>query len=409
MVSLLLALLARPHVGSAEPQPQIQVLTFEPGADLFSAFGHIALVATLPNGATKVYNFGNYDFVSPGSVWRYAKGDLEYWVSVATLSSTLKRYRHFDRGAVLRELALSESQAERLIDNLERTTRPENRNYRYNHATNNCCTRVRDVINDATGGILFDRFSARSARRTYRGWLRTLLADRPYWLTFIDVSLGPSVDRPLTRYEEQFLPLVLSADLDETILADGKSLVVRKEQLLPQQARPSANSSLCWTGLGVSIGFLLLCVGLAVSSSRWSGRVLGAVLALFGLTLGIVGAWLAFLALGTHADARGNANLLLFPVTHLWLVVPGIALLVRGCLGPRLGPWTKWYLLVSVLAACVALGLDLAGYQDSLCWAAVVLGPDIGVAVAVSIHGRKNRPRQQNDEDRKGGTAIALG
>jgi hypothetical protein len=348
---------------------RVSILTFEPGQDLFAAFGHIALVTRRSGASARVYNFGNYDFGRPAAVWRYAKGELDYWISVSTLDSTLKRYRHFNRGAVLRTLDLNDQQTKALVESLEQATLPENRRYRYNHITHNCCTRVRDIVDNATGGALLRQFSTRPASRTYREWLWTLLGDRPAWLAFLDISLGPSVDGSVTRYEEQFLPLVLSADLDEAVLSDGRPLVALKEQLLPQGARVQGRPHWWWGLLGATSGLGALCLALAWGARPWSRRVLGGLISLFGLTSGLAGAWLVFLALGSHVDAHGNANLLVFPMTHLWLIGPGIGLLGSGRLGANLSHWTWRYLAVSVAAAWGALVLGLLGYQELARWA----------------------------------------
>jgi hypothetical protein len=68
-------------------------------------------------------------------------------------------------------------------------------------------------------------------------------------------------------------------------------------------------------------------------------------------------------------DAHGNANLLVFPMTHLWLIGPGIGLLGSGRLGANLSHWTWRYLAVSVAAAWGALVLGLLGYQELARWA----------------------------------------
>lgn len=381
---------------ASAPETSVSILTFEPGQDLFAAFGHIALVTRRTESSSKVYNFGNYDFGRPAAVWRQAKGELDYWVSVSTLDSTIKRYRHFDRGAVLRTLNLDERQTRRLVESLERATLPENRRYRYVHTTNNCCTRVRDILNDATGGALFRQFSTRPASRTYREWLWTLLGNRPGWLAFLDILLGPSVDRPITRYEEQFLPHVLSADLDETILSNGAALVARQEQLVPQrQELPKGHTSWWWGLLGATGGLGALCLALSMGARPWARRVVGWILVLFGLTSGLTGAWLVFLALGCHTDAHGNANLLVLPVTHLWLIAPGSALLLSGHLGTNLAHRTRRYLATSMAAAWGALLLDVLGYQELWRWAlpmALLISALTMTLVRVT---RISSPRQQ--------------
>ena len=380
--ALLAAALAAPDAPPDAP-PRVSMLTFDPGDDLFAAFGHVALVATPDGGAPpKVYSFGNYDFARPDAKWRYACGHLDYWVSVSTLDATLERYRGFDRGAALRDLDLSPRQAEALVAALERATLPQNRTYRYNHVANNCCTKVRDLVDGATGGALRGRFSRLPASDTYRGWLRRSLAERPLWLALIDFSLGPSFDRPIDRYEEEFLPSVLSADLDAATLPDGRPLVSGRRRLLPARAVGSAGRGARLEASllpGAAAIFSLACLALALAGARpWARRAAGVLLAIFGLASGACGALLVFLQLGVHVDAHGNANHLLAPAAHLWLVIPGVALVVRGRLGPRLARVTRLYLAAAV--ACLGAALLLAlGYQDNLRYVALAVGPAISM------------------------------
>ena len=85
---------------------------------------------------------------------------------------------------------------------------PENRNYLYNYFTDNCSTRVRDIIDRALGGALSFTKTVASGR-TYRDEaLRSTQEDFPL-ATGIDIGLGRPSDHRMTVWESMFLPMSL--------------------------------------------------------------------------------------------------------------------------------------------------------------------------------------------------------
>ena len=89
---------------------------------------------------------------------------------------------------------------------LAENARPENARYRYDYYTDNCATRVRDALDRALGGALRRQMEVRSRGDTYRSESVRLASPAPWmWLGF-DIGLGPYGDRPLSRWEQAFLP-----------------------------------------------------------------------------------------------------------------------------------------------------------------------------------------------------------
>lgn len=341
---------------------KIHVLTVGQGDALFSRFGHIGVVVDDRVQRTrKVYNFGTFDFDDPALRIRYARGDLTYWLSVASYRGILSFYQYDNREVQLRTLALTPEQAADVAARLEINARPENRNYKYRHYLDNCCTRIRDLVDSATGGAIRRGRDAEPTGRTYRDWTRRALEGMPIYSAVILYSLGPAIDRPITRWDEQFLPSVLSEDLDATRLPDGRPLV-ESSRVLMKRRGPAVGAGIetldvvvlgC---LGVVLAFGLV-VPLFVRRRGLANRALGVGLASYGLVAGLGGLMLVlYWVATTHTDTHYNENLLVTPITHLLLLGPGLKLLFTGRLGAR-----TWRLLE--LYAAAALGvvfLDLA-------------------------------------------------
>ncbi len=338
----------------------IHVLTMGPDEPLFTRFGHIALlVEDRVDRTKKVYNYGTFDFADPNLQARYVRGFLTYWLSVSHYADTVRRYGFEDRRLVDRALNLSPEQASSIAAKLELNARPENREYAYRHYIDNCCTRIRDIIDAEVGGALSAGRDKKPTGRTFRDWTRDALEGLPLSRAAILFSLGPAVDRPLTRFDEQFLPAVLGEDLDETRLPDGRPLVKQKRVIFERKG-PEVGHSADPLELAVVISLLAalglgLLLPIALGARRGARRLLGFGLIVWGALAGLGGVILTlFWTVTTHYDTYFNENLLVMPPIHLWLVVPGAALLFRGRLSVRWAKAVARYALVAL--ALIALG-----------------------------------------------------
>src|SRR4029453_11507821 len=86
---------------------------------------------------------------------------------------------------------------------------PENRFYHYDYYRDNCSTRVRDALDRALGGRIHEYATTRPTDKTYRFHTRRLTANDPLVYTGLLIGLGQPVDRPISAWEEMFLPLAL--------------------------------------------------------------------------------------------------------------------------------------------------------------------------------------------------------
>src|SRR5690606_31160848 len=226
----LLALLA-PVAAAA---PRIGVLTMQPGEVFFERFGHDAIVVADPaSGEAVSYNFGYFDPTEPDFVARFVRGEMMYMLVALPLEQDLEQYRQSGRGVTLQWLDLEPEQARALAASLAERARPENARYRYDYFTANCATQVRDALDQALGGALRSQLAGRSRGNTYRSEAVRLARPAPWmWLGF-DLGLGPYADRPLSRWEEAFVPMRLADSLREARRADGRPLVLSEHELLP--------------------------------------------------------------------------------------------------------------------------------------------------------------------------------
>ena len=350
--ALLLTLVA----GFAQAQtvaqaPRIGVVTMGPGEIFWERFGHNAIVVDDPAQAEPVsYNFGFFDMGEDGFVGRFVEGEMRYMLVALPLAQDMQYYREVGRGASVQWLDLDPAQARRLAAELAENAKPENARYRYDYYTDNCATRVRDALDRALGGALRRQLETRSTGDTYRSESVRLASPAPWmWIGF-DIGLGPYGDRPLSRWEQAFLPRRLADDLRAAKLADGRPLVVAEQELLPrrQAAEPGEQPRrlLPWLLLGLAVAAAILAL------ARRIPRGIAAFALVFWLVCGIVGLVLVLgWAFTEHRALWANRNALLFDPLCL-LLLPGAWALLRGR-----DPSSRFRLLLPAIAGIAALAL----------------------------------------------------
>lgn len=341
-----------------DPVPRIGIVTMSPGVEYWARFGHNAIVVDDPaRGLALSYNYGYFDFDQPGFLTRFLRGQMRYRLVVMTLEDDLRGYAADGRGAHLQWLDLRPGQARAVRDFLAWNAQPENAEYRYDYFADNCSTRVRDVIDRALDGSLSRQMSGRSHGLTYRAEALRLGADVPWLHLGMHAGLGPYADRPLSIWDEAFVPQRLADALDRATNSDGAPLVGERLPLLPDRLgleRPAA-PDLRWhfalAGLGVALALLWLLRQGAGRRQRLAGTVLaGGVHALCGLGgLCLIALW----ALTEHVAAYGNENLLLFNPLCLLLLAALPALARGGTARPLLRH------VAMIVLACAGLALFL--------------------------------------------------
>jgi hypothetical protein len=367
LLGLLLWLFA---AAASAATPRIGVMTMQPGEIFFERFGHNAIVVDDPDAPAPLsYNFGFFDPGEAGFIRRFVQGDMRYLLAVLPMSDDLTYYREVGRGVSIQWLDLPPAQATALADALALNARPENARYRYDYFTDNCSTRVRDAVDFALGGALRQQLEARSAGDTFRSEAVRLASPALWmWLGF-DIGLGPSSDRPLSRWEDAFVPMRLAASLREMKNTEGRPLVASESVLLPHRIAPEPKDTprRWWPWL---IAGLVLAVGIRWARAKHR-RVLGAVALPFWSLCGVLGLVLAFLWCCTdHHAAWANHNLLLVSPLCL-LLVPGAWSMLRGRATTRFHAGVR---IVIALGAVVALLLQLLpATQVQAAWLALLI------------------------------------
>jgi hypothetical protein len=347
-LALLVSTCLLPSLARAAP-PAIDVYTMGAGDDLFSAFGHAAICVrddATPRG--RCYNYGTADFTTPLPLtWDFIRGRARFWVSVADAPWMLSYYVETGRAVWRQTLPLSDDEARRIAVALARGSDERNRYYRYHHFDDNCTTRIRDVLDRATGGALSRDRSLGGP--TFRQWARDGFAGNLPLLAAVELLLGRSADRHTDSWSALFLPSELRRAVKERLHAPPVLVV-------PGRPRPPPGAT--WLGcvafpaLGALLAFLLVVTRKRPRLARLT-RIAG------GLLLGLVGTILwALAALSTFPELTRNEMLVVFWPTDLLLA-----------LAPSLPPrWLTRYANARVVALGLVVLLRLMGVFVQPLW-----------------------------------------
>jgi hypothetical protein len=317
-----------PATDLARP-PRIGVMTMEPGAEFWERFGHDSLVVVDPaTGNATSYNFGFFDMGEPDFVGNFVRGVMRYYLIALPAEEDLAEYRAKGRGVSIQWLDLDAAQARSLADALAINARPENARYRYEYFTDNCATRVRDALDRALGGKLKEQLSGRSQGNTFRSESVRLAWPAKWMAVGFHVGLSGYADRPLSRWDEAFIPMRLRDSLREVKRTDGRPLVAAEEILLPHRLSLPPEEMPNWRVPALFTGLL------AAAAAFWLGRRRPRILAAFALPFwalsGVTGVVMLYLWFGTaHIAGHGNENILLLSPLCL-LLLPGGWQALRG-------------------------------------------------------------------------------
>lgn len=345
---------AQDAVPALSPEAEVSLLTMLPGDEVYALFGHTAFRISDPAlGLDRTYNYGTFDFDQPFFIARFARGLLDYQLSVAPFERTLAEYRYLERPIIEQRLDLPLEARQDLFRFLETNYLPENRAYRYDFFFDNCSTRPRDALEAALGRRLEYsgyRSSPLYEESTFRDLLQPYLEAAPLIDLGITLGLGAPTDRFATPREAMFLPLELMRAFDAASF-EGRPLVASRDTLFWVPGAGMPEETFDWP---VLVGWLLFALGAALTAAACLGKTGERVtrrfdIVLFGI-VGLAGTVIAWLWLGTEHSVTGpNWNLLWACPTHL---VAAIVLARRNRSGWL---WVYWALAALTAAATVLL------------------------------------------------------
>lgn len=327
----------------------ILLYTMGEGDDVLSRYGHAALcVRKNDKEQGACYDYGHTDFSSPPTlIWDFMRKKGLYWGAVENEDRMINRYRNHNQSIYAQLLPLTEEQATTLAQRLEDSLLEEKKYYVYHHFYDNCSTRLRDAINEVSGGLL-----AQDTQNTdgpsYRDIAELGLSGFIPIQVALELGLGREADQHTSPWQQMLLPRELREQVRTHFKARPLNIYNRVGPPPPQTPNQGR-----WA-VAISGGILgVLSMGIGFRKPRWAHGWVGVCLGLPALCF-----W-SIAIITALTELRWNEALLLLWPTDLalpwlgtrYLVLRLIAVLGVGilwCLGIFIQPLGPVLLLVAL-------------------------------------------------------------
>ena len=310
---------------------EISVLTCSPGDQIYSIFGHTAVRVCNKNiGLDAVVNYGLFDFDQESFVYRFVKGETDYMCGTENYGNFIYSYALRGSGVKATVLDLTDAEKERFIRNLTNDLRPENREYRYNFAFNNCATKIRDIVNFAYSGKYE---SLQPSEYTFREVIGHYAENYPWYMFSFDVCLGgKDYNTLMTPEETQFLPEHLDAALNNCLInRDGEDIKPKTREEIHLAPADITIEKTIFTPFVAACILLVLSIcnlvfgkrfgkGLRIASNIYSGTIF--------FTYTLIGLLVTFLVFfSEHPFTTWNMNLCIF---NPLIAIPFVGLFIKN-------------------------------------------------------------------------------
>jgi len=354
----------------------LKVAVMGPGDQLYFWWGHIALVVEDSRaGTSRFFDYGLFNFEKENFFYDFAFGRLLYSCGVSPTERNLDVYFYTNRDITVYTLDVPPQMRQKVRDFAETNVLPENCEYYYHHFRDNCSTRIRDIIDIATNGQFLEQYGQAPGRFTLRQHVRRHTWFSPPSDWFLNFLMGQVIDRPITVWEDMFLPSEVGNRIEEFWYTDSdgvsRKLVTSVEVLnkaidrprvldVPRKQWPRELAfSLVLSAIFGAFFFMQ-------AKNIRAGRILaGLSISFTSLFFAIAGILLYFLNLFTNHDyTYQNANMLFCSP----FLLAGVPFGIGYAFTKKMSKFFIYALLSRILWLLTALGIFLSMAIKLLPW-----------------------------------------
>ncbi|MBU0551550.1 DUF4105 domain-containing protein [Myxococcota bacterium] len=359
--SLRLALLLCLLAPAAAAQRRAEVVVIGPGDDVFSTYGHAAILLVDPRVPRfgRLYNFGITNFNRPNYITDFLTGKVFFWGKSRSWLSAVKKWKKEDRTVTRYPLNLTESQLDLLVSQIQHDVHPKFRDYVYDTFRENCSTRIRDYLDTVTRGAVYRALGKEKTTRSYHDEVRIAFSEELLLQMLTEIVPGIEMDKLRTPWELSFLPMYLGEALRK-VEVEGRPLT-DTPIIEHTRVKESHVDGSPYTAQAILLGFALLLSLLAWRAPRWGARTRGLLSAGWIIFAAALGGGLLFIHSWTAwPDMREGFVMIAFlPLDAFLLITAG-----RALLGGRVGVTPQRYLKLRL--GMVLLLLALQPFVDLL-------------------------------------------
>jgi hypothetical protein len=229
---------------------------------------------------------------------------MQYFLGVVDANHELSGYKKEGRQVVLQNLKLTSDQKKQLVEKMIFLAKPENRYYHYDYFLNNCTSKIRDIVDEVTKGLISSQLTPIETNQSWNDL--TFPVSNQAWLNFgLAFGYGINAYSHKNQWELSVFPEKYSNDMKD--LDENKYLKSDYEVYYKPSENEWIKKQFFKTHYAIilMVGFLLL--GLMFQKTRKLTKVTW-------LTIqNLLGFGLIFLWFFTqHSIAAWNINVLIF-------------------------------------------------------------------------------------------------
>ncbi|GHU39007.1 hypothetical protein FACS1894190_01980 [Spirochaetia bacterium] len=289
----------------------IKIAVIGPGNELYFWWGHFGLIIEDKlTGTSRFYDYGVFSFEKENFFTNFAMGRLWFSSVVSSTNNVISHYIADNRDVTIYTLNLTSDQKAEIVRVAERNITPEYKDYLYNHFSDNCVTRITNLIDDAVDGQFYEMANNTPGRFTLRQHVRRHSYFDPFGDWLINFLMGQGIDTLTTVKQEMFLPSEAGIQINNFSYIDKtgqkQPLVSNVEIIYTSKDRPPVLPSPRenWPAgliLGISIA-LIFTVFIFLKNIKTVNRLFGLSIGIFGLFFGFMGTAAFFMSLFTDHD-----------------------------------------------------------------------------------------------------------
>ena len=311
----------------------VKVVVMGPGDEVYFWWGHVALIIEdSVTGRSSFYDYGIFSFDNENFYYNFAFGRLLYSSGVSPTENNVALSIYRNRSIVFYTLDLPPETRIKIKDFVENNILPENRDYYYHHFRDNCSTRIRDIIDLATGGQFKEQYGKAPGSFTLREHVRRHTWFSPVLDWILNFWMGQVIDTPITEWDDMFLPSEVGARINNFIYTDSngvrRKLVSDVQTIYTPEGRPAVLDTprKQWPrqlAFSLALSAIFVFLFFLCAKKVRAGRILAGInMSLAGLVFGIAGLTLYFLALFTNHDYTYQNCNMIFCTPLLLAAVP---------------------------------------------------------------------------------------
>ena len=362
LVSVLGTPIANMTVGPQASQhtPIIDVVMVGPGNSFYTAFGHTAVLIR-PTSKTPVmkgdlYNFGVTALGDSDFMLKFLGGRAIFWGNIRPYAKQIKRWRRADRSVTRYRLQVTPDIARKVQARFRSMIQPKTREFVYDLFRQNCVTKVRDVINEFSDGLLEKSWRKEAVQMGTRQLAEIGYSNHPGAYFAFQWFPGRSLDVPTTAWFRSGEPSFFQHKLPSLSRPDGSKVVGPPVFDYRRTGAPPVGNPIYWFPISHT-ALIILLLGLAFFSRPKSNKLRSISVALGALLTGGYGCILLGVHLWTDwVEMKNNTLLLLAWPFDLVLLAPAVGLW-RSSNG--LKSWVQPYVQVHVVLSALLLASGL--------------------------------------------------